>query len=131
MSTISEIIFISWLYSFGFSVRKYGVLNFNFHLYLRDQFSILLESRVLNMRKKHIFQLLQKCSNEACEFFHLFQLLVEKLPQLELIQWVWCLGQYGTQGINSTLTDPTASKNHPRRGYWHFRRVSETICFTE
>ena len=52
MSMISEIIFISRLYSFGFSVRKYGVLNFDFHLYLRDRFSILLESSVLNIRKK-------------------------------------------------------------------------------
>ena len=32
--------------------KKIRVLNFNFHLYLRDQFSILLESRVLNIRKK-------------------------------------------------------------------------------
>uniref|UniRef100_A0A7N2LPR1 Uncharacterized protein n=1 Tax=Quercus lobata TaxID=97700 RepID=A0A7N2LPR1_QUELO len=48
---------------------------------------------------------LQKCSNGAREFFNLFKLLVEKLPQLELEAGQWCLGQYGTQGINSTLTE--------------------------
>ena len=48
---------------------------------------------------------LQKCSNEAREFFNLFKLLVEKLPQLELEAGQWCLGQYGKQGMNSTLTE--------------------------
>lgn len=27
--------------------------------------------------------------------------------------------------------NPAASKNHPRWGYWFFRRVPETMCFTE
>lgn len=48
---------------------------------------------------------LQKCSNEAHEFFNLIKLLVKKLPQLELEAGQWCLGQYRMQGINSTLTE--------------------------
>ena len=46
---------------------------------------------------------IHKCPNDAREFFALFRMLVDRLPEMELDRWATISGRYGMLEINITL----------------------------